>query len=175
MGLHDFAAFCRHRGRHRFVICSGCWSRAGTLVTARHRRRVLLVDGAVVGGKALLAVGEHRRATTWCHEAARDRTISDFAVASARRLTLVRWTIARYSQLASRNGHPGCAQASQGSTCSAPTVVDSTAVNMRTMGLAGSMSGRSKSWWQAWPESTARKCRARRTWADRYRRACGER
>ena len=55
LGLRDFAAFCRHREGATTIrdLQRLDWSRDGDLVTAaRHRRRVLLVDGAVLGRRA---------------------------------------------------------------------------------------------------------------------------
>lgn len=92
LGLHDFAAFCRHRdgattirelqrlecvrdGDRISVHVSAdafCWNMVRSLVGA------------------LLAVGEHRRDDTWCMQLldAHQRS-SDFAAAPARGLTLV--------------------------------------------------------------------------------------
>ena len=55
LGLHDFAAFCRHRDGATTIrdLQRLDWSRDGDAVTAAcHGGRVLLGDGAVVGGRA---------------------------------------------------------------------------------------------------------------------------
>ncbi|MGE0220088.1 tRNA pseudouridine(38-40) synthase TruA [Mycolicibacterium sp.] len=92
LGLHDFAAFCRHRAGattirelqrldcvrdgHRIAVYVSadafCWNMVRSLVGA------------------LLAVGEHRRDPRWCADllTATARS-SDFAAAPARGLTLV--------------------------------------------------------------------------------------
>lgn len=105
LGLHDFAAFCRHRENATTIrelqrfdwICDGdlviaqvtadafCWSMVRSLV------------GAV------LAVGEHRRPASWCREllAVTGRS-SDFAAAPAHGLTLVGVDYPPDDQLAAR-------------------------------------------------------------------------
>ncbi|STZ42037.1 tRNA pseudouridine synthase A [Mycolicibacterium gilvum] len=106
LGLHDFAAFCRHRdgattirelqrldcvrdGDRISVHVSAdafCWNMVRSLVGA------------------LLAVGEHRRDDTWCVQLlhARHRS-SDFAAAPARGLTLVGVDYPPDDELAARN------------------------------------------------------------------------
>jgi tRNA pseudouridine38-40 synthase len=106
VGLHDFAAFCRHRdgattirelqrldcvrdGDRVEVHVSAdafCWNMVRSLVGA------------------LLAVGEHRRDAAWC-AALLDATgrSSDFAAAPARGLTLVGVDYPPDAQLEARN------------------------------------------------------------------------
>lgn len=106
LGLHDFAAFCRHRDgattirelQRLDVSCDGdrvtvqvsadafCWSMVRSLVGA------------------LLAVGEHRRDAAWCGALlTATRRSSDFAAAPARGLTLVGVDYPPDEQLAERN------------------------------------------------------------------------
>ena len=106
LGLHDFAAFCRHRdgattirelqrldcvrdGDRVEVHVSAdafCWNMVRSLVGA------------------LLAVGEHRRDPTWCASllTASQRS-SDFSAAPARGLTLVGVDYPPDDELAARN------------------------------------------------------------------------
>lgn len=106
VGLHDFAAFCRHRDGattirelqrldcsrdgHRIAVDVSadafCWNMVRSLVGA------------------LLAVGEHRRDATWCAELlTATRRSSDFAAAPARGLTLVGVDYPPDGDLAARN------------------------------------------------------------------------
>jgi tRNA pseudouridine38-40 synthase len=105
IGLHDFAAFCKHRlgattirDLHRLG-----WVQDGDLITAHVSADAFCwsMVRSVVG--ALLAVGEGRRQPGWVAtllgEAARS---SDFAVAPARGLTLVGVDYPADDQLAAR-------------------------------------------------------------------------
>lgn len=92
LGIHDFAAFCRHREgattiRHLQRLD---WTRDGDLITASVSADAFCwsMVRSLVG--ALLAVGEHRREVAWCAGLldASHRS-SDFAAAPARGLTLV--------------------------------------------------------------------------------------
>ncbi len=106
LGLHDFAAFCRHRDGattirelqrldfardgHRITVAVSadafCWNMVRSLVGA------------------LLAVGEHRRDPAWCVELlTATRRSSDFAAAPARGLTLVGVDYPPDSELVARN------------------------------------------------------------------------
>ncbi|MGP4057317.1 tRNA pseudouridine(38-40) synthase TruA [Mycobacterium sp. 4D054] len=106
LGLHDFAAFCRHRegattirelqrldcerdGDRIAVHVSAdafCWNMVRSLVGA------------------LLAVGEHRRDPAWCAALLDSaRRSSDFAAAPARGLTLVGVDYPPDAELAARN------------------------------------------------------------------------
>jgi tRNA pseudouridine38-40 synthase len=92
LGLHDFAAFCRHRDGATTIreLQRLDWSRDGDLVTAYVTADAFCwsMVRSLVG--ALLAVGEHRRPADWCREllTCTSRS-SDFAAAPARGLTLV--------------------------------------------------------------------------------------
>ncbi len=106
VGLHDFAAFCRHRdgattirelqrldctrdGHQIAVHVSAdafCWNMVRSLVGA------------------LLAVGEHRRDARWCAALlTAPRRSSDFAAAPARGLSLVQVDYPPDSELPARN------------------------------------------------------------------------
>ncbi|WP_372510116.1 tRNA pseudouridine(38-40) synthase TruA [Mycolicibacterium pyrenivorans] len=106
LGLHDFAAFCRHRDGattirdlqrvdctrdgHRIEVRVSadafCWNMVRSLVGA------------------LLAVGEHRREPSWCAALlTATRRSSDFAAAPARGLTLVGVDYPPDGELAARN------------------------------------------------------------------------
>ncbi|MCH9666924.1 MAG: tRNA pseudouridine(38-40) synthase TruA [Actinomycetia bacterium] len=106
LGLHDFAAFCRHRDGattirelqrlecrrdgHRIAVDVSadafCWNMVRSLVGA------------------LLAVGEHRRNVAWCAALlTATRRSSDFAAAPARGLTLVGVDYPPDGELAARN------------------------------------------------------------------------
>ncbi|WP_159230656.1 tRNA pseudouridine(38-40) synthase TruA [Mycolicibacterium vanbaalenii] len=106
LGLHDFAAFCRHRDGattirelqrldctrdgHRVAVTVSadafCWNMVRSLVGA------------------LLAVGEHRRDPAWCVGLlSATRRSSDFAAAPARGLTLVGVDYPPDGELAARN------------------------------------------------------------------------
>lgn len=106
LGLHDFAAFCRHRENATTIrdLQRFDWVRDGDLITAHVSADAFCwsMVRSLVG--ALLAVGEHRRPASWCREllsaAARS---SDFAAAPAHGLTLVRVDYPPEGQLAARN------------------------------------------------------------------------
>ena len=105
LGLHDFAAFCRHRPGATTIrdLQRLDWSREGDLVTARVSADAFCwsMVRSLVG--ALLAVGEGRRETGWCATllgaAARS---SDFAAAPVRGLTLIGVDYPPDDQLAER-------------------------------------------------------------------------
>jgi tRNA pseudouridine38-40 synthase len=92
LGLHDFAAFCRHRDGATTIreLQRLDWSREGDLVTAYVTADAFCwsMVRSLVG--ALLAVGERRRPADWCREllSATSRS-SDFTAAPAHGLTLV--------------------------------------------------------------------------------------
>lgn len=92
LGLHDFAAFCRHREGATTIrdLQRFDWSRDGDLVTAQVSADAFCwsMVRSLVG--ALLAVGEHRRTPAWCRELLKSTgRSSDFAAAPARGLTLI--------------------------------------------------------------------------------------
>ena len=92
LGLHDFAAFCRHREGATTIrdLQRLDWSRDGDLVTAHVTADAFCwsMVRSLVG--ALLAVGEGRREPGWCAELlTATRRSSDFAAAPARGLTFV--------------------------------------------------------------------------------------
>ena len=70
LGLHDFAAFCRHREGATTIrdLQRLDWSRDGDLITAHVTADAFCwsMVRSLVG--ALLAVGEHRRPASWCRE-----------------------------------------------------------------------------------------------------------
>lgn len=92
LGLHDFAAFCRHRDGATTIrdLQRLDWSRDGDLVTAHVSADAFCwsMVRSLVG--ALLAVGEHRRTADWCRGllSATSRS-SDFAAAPPQGLTLI--------------------------------------------------------------------------------------
>jgi tRNA pseudouridine38-40 synthase len=106
LGLHDFAAFCRHREGATTIreLQRLDWSRGGDLITAHVSADAFCwsMVRSLVG--ALLAVGEHRRPASWCGEllAAQERS-SDYAAAPAHGLTLVGIDYPPDDQLAARN------------------------------------------------------------------------
>ncbi|MFY2858347.1 tRNA pseudouridine(38-40) synthase TruA [Mycobacterium sp. THU-M104] len=106
LGLHDFAAFCRHRANATTIrdLQRFEWSREGDVITADVTADAFCwsMVRSLVG--ALLAVGEHRRPACWCREllAATVRS-SDFAAAPARGLTLIGVDYPPEGQLAERN------------------------------------------------------------------------
>jgi tRNA pseudouridine38-40 synthase len=106
LGLHDFAAFCRHRDGATTIreLQRLDWSRDGDLVTAHVTADAFCwsMVRSLVG--ALLAVGEHRRTAAWCREllSATGRS-SDFAAAPAHGLTLVQVDYPADDELESRN------------------------------------------------------------------------
>jgi tRNA pseudouridine38-40 synthase len=106
LGLHDFAAFCRHRDGATTIrdLQRLDWSREGDLITAHVTADAFCwsMVRSLVG--ALLAVGEGRRPESWCGEllSATDRS-SDFAAAPAHGLTLIGVDYPPDEQLAARN------------------------------------------------------------------------
>ena len=105
LGLHDFAAFCRHRPGATTIrdLQRLEWVREGDLLTAYVSADAFCwsMVRSVVG--ALLAVGEGRRELGWCAGllTARQRS-SDFAAAPARGLTLIGVDYPPDDQLAAR-------------------------------------------------------------------------
>ncbi|WP_326498523.1 tRNA pseudouridine(38-40) synthase TruA [Mycobacterium sp. Aquia_216] len=105
LGLHDFAAFCRHRPGATTIrdLQRLDWSREGDLITAQVSADAFCwqMVRSLVG--ALLAVGEQRRTRQWCREllSATARS-SDFAAAPAQGLTLVGVDYPPDDELASR-------------------------------------------------------------------------
>lgn len=92
VGLHDFAAFCRHREGATTIrdLQRLDWSQDGTRVTAHVTADAFCwsMVRSLVG--ALLAVGEHRRDPGWCAQLlGADRRSSEFAAAPPQGLTLV--------------------------------------------------------------------------------------
>ena len=105
LGLHDFAAFCRHRPGATTIreLQQMDWVRDGDLVTAHVTADAFCwsMVRSLVG--ALLAVGEGRREPAWCATllTATARS-SDFAAAPARGLSLVGVDYPPDDQLAAR-------------------------------------------------------------------------
>lgn len=105
LGLHDFAAFCRHRPGATTIrdLQRLDWVREEDLLTAYVSADAFCwsMVRSVVG--ALLAVGEGRREPGWCAEllTARERS-SDYAAAPARGLTLIGVDYPPDDQLAER-------------------------------------------------------------------------
>ena len=92
VGLHDFAAFCRHRegGTTIRELQRLDWSRDGDRVTAYVSADAFCwsMVRSLVG--ALLAVGQHRREPRWCATLlTSSQRSSDFAAAPPHGLTLV--------------------------------------------------------------------------------------
>jgi tRNA pseudouridine38-40 synthase len=92
VGLHDFAAFCRHREGATTIrdLQRLDWSRDGHRVTAYVSADAFCwsMVRSLVG--ALLAVGEHRREPGWCAALLTStQRSSDFAAAPPHGLTLV--------------------------------------------------------------------------------------
>lgn len=106
VGLHDFAAFCRHRDGATTIrdLQRLDWTRDGDLVTAQVSADAFCwsMVRSLVG--ALLAVGEHRRDPQWCREllSATGRS-SDFAAAPPHGLTLIGVDYPPDDQLGARN------------------------------------------------------------------------
>jgi tRNA pseudouridine38-40 synthase len=106
LGLHDFAAFCRHRDGATTIrdLQRLDWSREGELITAHVTADAFCwsMVRSLIG--ALLAVGEQRRPVSWCRDllTATDRS-SDFAAAPAHGLTLIGADYPPDDELASRN------------------------------------------------------------------------
>ncbi len=106
VGLHDFAAFCRHRAGATTIrdLQRLDWSRDGDLVTAYVTADAFCwsMVRSLVG--ALLAVGEHRRTAAWCRDLLTStRRSSDFAAAPAHGLTLIGVDYPPEDQLAARS------------------------------------------------------------------------
>lgn len=105
LGLHDFAAFCRHRPGATTIreLQRLDWVADGDLLTAYVSADAFCwsMVRSVVG--ALLTVGEGRREPGWCAEllTATERS-SDFAAAPARGLTLIAVDYPPDDQLAQR-------------------------------------------------------------------------
>jgi tRNA pseudouridine38-40 synthase len=92
VGLHDFAAFCRHREGATTIreLQRLDWSRDGDRVSAHVSADAFCwsMVRSLVG--ALLAVGEHRRDIAWCARLlTAPRRSSEFAAAPPRGLALV--------------------------------------------------------------------------------------
>lgn len=92
LGLHDFAAFCRHREGATTIrdLQRLDWSRDGELISARVSADAFCwsMVRSLVG--ALLVVGEGRRSPQWCAQLLTETgRSSDFAAAPACGLTLV--------------------------------------------------------------------------------------
>jgi tRNA pseudouridine38-40 synthase len=106
LGLHDFAAFCRHREGATTIrdLQRLEWLCESDLITAYVTADAFCwsMVRSLVG--ALLAVGEHRRPASWCREllTATGRS-SDFAAAPAQGLTLIGVDYPHDDQLAARN------------------------------------------------------------------------
>jgi tRNA pseudouridine38-40 synthase len=105
LGLHDFAAFCRHRDGATTIrdLQRMDWAQDGDLVTAHITADAFCwsMVRSLVG--ALLAVGEHRRTASWCRDLlAMTRRSSDFTAAPARGLTLAGVDYPPDDQLADR-------------------------------------------------------------------------
>ncbi|MDO3637667.1 tRNA pseudouridine(38-40) synthase TruA [Mycolicibacterium arseniciresistens] len=105
IGLHDFAAFCRHREGATTIrdLQRLDWSRDGDLITAHVTADAFCwsMVRSLVG--ALLAVGEGRRDPGWCAGLlTASRRSSDFAAAPAHGLTLVGVDYPPDDQLAAR-------------------------------------------------------------------------
>jgi tRNA pseudouridine38-40 synthase len=92
LGLHDFAAFCRHRDGATTIrdLQRLDWSQDGDRITAHVTADAFCwsMVRSLVG--ALLAVGEHRREPGWCATLLTStHRSSDFAAAPPHGLTLV--------------------------------------------------------------------------------------
>ncbi len=106
LGLHDFAAFCRHRERATTIrdLQRLDWSREGDRITAHVTADAFCwsMVRSLVG--ALLAVGEGRLEPAWCGALlAETKRSSAFAVAPARGLTLVAVDYPPDDELAARS------------------------------------------------------------------------
>lgn len=105
LGLHDFAAFCRHRPGATTIreLQRLDWVTEGDLLTAYVSADAFCwsMVRSLVG--ALLAVGEGRREPAWCATllAATHRS-SDFAAAPARGLSLIKVDYPPVGELAAR-------------------------------------------------------------------------
>ncbi|MGV0834208.1 tRNA pseudouridine(38-40) synthase TruA [Mycolicibacterium thermoresistibile] len=105
LGLHDFAAFCRHREGATTIrdLQRLDWSRDGDLITAHVSADAFCwqMVRALVG--AVLVVGEGRRDPAWCAGLlTQTRRSSDFAAAPAHGLTLAGVDYPPDDQLAAR-------------------------------------------------------------------------
>ncbi|MDZ7885683.1 MAG: tRNA pseudouridine(38-40) synthase TruA [Mycobacterium sp.] len=105
IGLHDFAAFCKHREGATTIreMQRLDWTRDGDLITAHVSADAFCwsMVRSLVG--ALLAVGEGRREPAWCASLlGASKRSSDFAAAPARGLTLVAVDYPADDQLAAR-------------------------------------------------------------------------
>ena len=105
VGLHDFAAFCRHRAGATTIrdLQRLDWARDGDLITAYVTADAFCwsMVRSLVG--ALLAVGDGRRTADWCAALLKlERRSSAFAAAPARGLTLVGVDYPPDDQLAQR-------------------------------------------------------------------------
>lgn len=105
IGLHDFAAFCKHRDGATTIreMQRLEWTRDKDLITAHVSADAFCwsMVRSLVG--ALLAVGEGRREPGWCASLlGASKRSSDFAAAPARGLTLVGVDYPADDQLAAR-------------------------------------------------------------------------
>jgi len=105
LGLHNFAAFCRHRVGATTIrdLQRLDWSRDGHRITAAVTADAFCwqMVRSLVG--ALIAVGEHRREPAWCASLlTATRRSSDFAAAPPQGLTLVGVDYPPDDQLAAR-------------------------------------------------------------------------
>ncbi|MGV0684378.1 tRNA pseudouridine(38-40) synthase TruA [Mycolicibacterium thermoresistibile] len=105
VGLHDFAAFCRHREGATTIrdLQRFDWSRHGDLITANVSADAFCwqMVRSLVG--AVLKVGEGRRDPQWCAALlTATRRSSDFAAAPAQGLTLAGVDYPPDDQLAAR-------------------------------------------------------------------------
>jgi tRNA pseudouridine38-40 synthase len=105
LGLHDFAAFCRHREGATTIrdLQRLDWTQDGELISAHITADAFCwsMVRSLIG--ALLAVGEQRRTASWCRSLlAVTRRSSDFTAAPARGLTLAGVDYPPDDQLAAR-------------------------------------------------------------------------
>ena len=106
LGLHDFAAFCRHRPGATTIreLQRLDWVRDGDLVTAHVTADAFCwsMVRSLVG--ALLAVGENRREPAWCTtQLTATARASDVVAAPARGLTLLAVDYTPDDELAARS------------------------------------------------------------------------
>ena len=106
LGLHDFAAFCRHRPGATTIreLQRLDWVRDGDLVTAHVTADAFCwsMVRSLVG--ALLAVGENRREPAWCTtQLTATARASDVVAAAARGLTLLAVDYPPDDELAARS------------------------------------------------------------------------
>ncbi len=106
LGLHDFAAFCRHRPGATTIreLQRLDWERDGDLVTAHVTADAFCwsMVRSLVG--ALLAVGENRREPAWCTtQLTATARASDVVAAPARGLTLLAVDYPPDDELAARS------------------------------------------------------------------------